>query len=343
MDLITDHDANNAARKLQMYSNGLVAECVRLTKTDKLQYWYCEYVGSYVKGTSTYFTVLQYYTSFRCTMSNYDSGLAQCRNAPRRKTDYCCSHAYGTKDQHLEPSPDDWLEPFLWHDLTGVLDPPFATLASTAYVQLVDNLPATVTNSIANVIEIASSLNDLLHKRKPSFDPRDIWLAYRYSYMTSKNDIEEYISLTKRLANIPKLTDITVHSSVTYKDVICRCTAVISCESIIPKDISDWLKTYGFRLNAVNAWDMIPYSFVVDWFLHISDFLEEVDKIGRANTLKPIEVWYSFTRVRDNVTTYFRIKGSQQYALPLIGVTRHKASDKTICYRIADTIALFTS
>lgn len=48
------------------------------------------------------------------------------------------------------------------------------------------------------------------------------------------------------------------------------------------------LENWGFGLNFSNLWDLIPYSFVLDWFIDIGDLLESVDSSIRLQRL-PIE------------------------------------------------------
>jgi hypothetical protein len=40
-----------------------------------------------------------------------------------------------------------------------------------------------------------------------------------------------------------------------------------------------WVKSraFGLQLNAVNAWDMVPFSFIADWFVPIGDYLQVLD------------------------------------------------------------------
>ena len=343
MNLTAADDADHAAIKLYMYSDGQHAECARLMKTGEFQYWYVSFVSEYKYYGYPYFVIDYYHWSVSPTDITYwDFYLNRCRAQPRLRTSAMAASGIRTDTVELQVSADDWLEPFLWHDLTGCLDPPFSRLASTAYVHLVDNLPATTVNTMTNVLDIAGGLAKVLSgKFTLSRKPSDIWLAYRYSYTTSKSDLEELIQLTKRLTTLPKLDDVTVHSLITYKGVTCRCSAIFSCDSLLPRNTSDWLETYGFKLSLLNAWDMIPYSFVVDWFLHISSFLEDMGRIGKANTLHPKEVWYSFKKKSNNVATYFRVQGDFGTALPFFGATNHQASGRTILYRIADSLSLF--
>jgi hypothetical protein len=41
--------------------------------------------------------------------------------------------------------------------------------------------------------------------------------------------------------------------------------------------LAQGVQNYGFALTTENVWDLIPYSFVIDWFVNIGDFLERID------------------------------------------------------------------
>jgi len=70
----------------------------------------------------------------------------------------------------------------------------------------------------------------------------------------------------------------------------------------IPIDVKDTLgslvaliEDFGVRLTSVNAWDFIPYSFVVDWFFNFGqiasqwDFRCEVDRIRLRERVKSLK------------------------------------------------------
>jgi hypothetical protein len=46
-------------------------------------------------------------------------------------------------------------------------------------------------------------------------------------------------------------------------------------------------------LSKENLWDMVPYSFVVDWFLPIGDVFARQERIGYAHQFRPIVCFYS--------------------------------------------------
>ena len=220
-----------------------------------------------------------------------------------------------------------------------IYPPLYSSLASAAYVDACEQLPQTATNSIANVIELASSINNLRKGKLIPTNIKDAWLAYRYAYCTTKSDIGEYQELTDRLVKLAGSASIISHGQCVGDGVKCCCTIKCNASDVIPQDTLQWLRTYGFRLNAVNAWDMVPYSFVVDWFLHISDFLEYFQNLGDALSLPVEEIWYSYSTEYDNQSTYFRVPGKVLFQLPY--VSYKSASKKTIFKRILDSIALF--
>lgn len=233
-------------------------------------------------------------------------------------------------------------ETFLWNNLTGGLSHHCTSLATAAYIDAADNLPGATANSIATVIEAMEAIAGIC-KGKPPRTPKgikDLWLSYRYAVCTTKADIEEYAETTRRLMTLANASAITSNGSADDGKIRCTCTISVNPSCCIPSTARDWLRSYGFRLSALNAWDMVPFSFVVDWFLHIGDILEMFENMGDAFALPVDDMWYSFRTNYDGQDTYFRVPGRVYFALPY--VSYHETSNKTICKRILDSIALFT-
>lgn len=238
------------------------------------------------------------------------------------------------------------LSAFEWWDLTGVLEGRYRALAGQAYYNAATSLPKDACNSIANVLEAAASVNDLLHgdigKLLPS-NPKDAWLFYRYQYNTTKLDIEEYRSLTDRLNKLVNLPTLRSDGSASYGNLRCHCEITVDPTYMIPGSTKEWLSLYGFKLSAVNVWDMIPYSFVVDWFFSIGSFLEILEDENWAYELPITEAWTSFSSHGPGTqSTYFRVPGYFRAACPFLDYSQRGASNKTIVKRILDSIALFT-
>lgn len=238
------------------------------------------------------------------------------------------------------PSVTPMLDSFEWWCLTEQLEAGPRMLASEAYIGLSEVLPQTTTNSIMNVLEIASTLHGF---SKGDFGlPKtagDAWLTYRYVYTTSKADLEEYISLTNRLASLATVPEMTLRSAATRDGWTCRATAHVPTQSLLPHDTASWLKANGFRFNLVNAWDMVPYSFVVDWFLHISDFLENAIARMDLMSIHWNDLWYSFSKNYDWGYVYWRVRGEPLYVAPMVSYSH--TSGVTTGKRLTDSLALF--
>lgn len=234
---------------------------------------------------------------------------------------------------------------FLHHREFGALPLNYELAAASSYLNQATNLPVASTNSIANVLEYAGVVEALVTRKfgniRNLIDPRNAWLAYRYSYTTSKLDLEEYVELTRRLTSIALMDDVVSHGYARVGDTVCKCTAIYTADSLLPKNTKQFLEQYGLRLSLLNVWDMIPYSFVVDWFFHIGSFLEDLENREHMLTLTPREVWYSFGNFSPNGTGYyFRVLDRPHYNAPFVGPS--SASGRTTLMRVADAVSLFT-
>lgn len=239
----------------------------------------------------------------------------------------------------------DELNAFEWWSITGVLEGRYRALAGQAYYEAANALPKAACNTIANVLEGASTVRDLLHgdlaKLLPG-NPKDAWLFYRYQYSTTKLDIAEYKNLTERLVALAALPVIRSDGVAHNNGITAHCEIEVDPTYLIPQDTKHWLETYGFKLSWYNVWDMIPYSFVVDWFFHIGTFLEIMETENWMYSIPVIDSWTSFSTVGPGgQTTYFRVPGTYRAACPFLDYQQRSASGKTIGKRILDSIALF--
>lgn len=104
----------------------------------------------------------------------------------------------------------------------------------------------------------------------------------------------------------------------------------------------------GLQLNATNIWDLIPYSFVVDWFLPAQELCETVDSAMMYN-----ETHYTFELIsfsfKQRETTYcgdeiIEVKQYQRKVVqtpPPVGmVYSNDPSLRTQTYRAIDGAAL---
>lgn len=228
---------------------------------------------------------------------------------------------------------------FFWYDLTSVLPRGYQIAATQSYIAAANSIPEATTNSIANALQLAGSVVDLLHGDISPKSIKDVWLRYRYEYTTTKADIQEYAELTKRLTVLANATTVRCSGKFAYQGVSCVTSFDVDQSQWMPEDALSWLKTYGFKFSAINAWDMVPYSFIVDWFLHISDILKAFQDQGNAMSLKVSDCWHVFQTEYDNQFTMFRVPKAIRWGFPY--VSYKPASNKTIGKRITDALALF--
>jgi hypothetical protein len=233
---------------------------------------------------------------------------------------------------------------YTWLQFTGNLSTRDRDKAAqAAYVAAAEGIPQVTSNGVANVLEAASMLSSLLlgDFKKSANVVGDAWLAYRYSYCTTKLDIEEYQSYVQRIID---LTDLTAPPSYrchgTYVDSDgwkYHCVMRVKTSESLPSTLTDVVRDFGFQLSAVSAWDMIPYSFIVDWFLPVSDILGSYESHMKSQHLPIMECWMSVTSPKGD--QYFRFPYKWRNIAPEI--RQKDVSSKTLWMRIADTIALF--
>jgi hypothetical protein len=248
----------------------------------------------------------------------------------------------------------------------------YRDLVGNAYLDALGSLPEVSANTIANVKDLIDPLHSvkevltgkidpIVKMAKSVSDPRNDWLTWRYVYNTTKMDIADYRDVTHRLQSLVAMCDRGVthfkqdgyHSIGNYSahfvgefditDFLPECWASDGSGGTTKMSMADFrriLDLYGVRLNAVNTWDMIPFSFMVDWFLNIGTTLERWDLLKKGYNLNMKDYWFSVTYHGKNAYAYSR------WHAPLPDVTpsyqRRETSDRTIVYRMADTVSIFT-
>lgn len=58
--------------------------------------------------------------------------------------------------------------------------------------------------------------------------------------------------------------------------------------------IAENLREHNIKFDLTDAWDLVPYSFVVDWFLGIGDALEKFETNNRMSKLDVENIWHTF-------------------------------------------------
>jgi hypothetical protein len=140
-------------------------------------------------------------------------------------------------------------------------------------------------NSTAVLIEAASFLTGLLQgKLRFPDSPQDAWLWYRYSFGTSVMDYEDYTKWVRQRAShyMERLgKDFRYHLygysslDVNGTNVECRCRIVCKeNNSSSMKAILHLLTEAGLDFNLADLWDLVPFSFIVDWLFPVGDVMQ---------------------------------------------------------------------
>jgi hypothetical protein len=228
-------------------------------------------------------------------------------------------------------------------------------LQQAAYLDCLDHVPQMNENNISNIIEIVSLLKGIIidHKVDIPDSLSSLWLSYRYTYGTGKSDIEDAIRFQRRVVDNDMFHqgfDCYGASSqiVGETSVTCRCRITMRQKELEYLDkISAGLYKYGLTPSFYAIWDMIPYSFIVDWFIPIGDMLNGLDKrrmYDRTYTMS--DIWFSlkyeFQDDEGRYSAYTRWSSSGlpefqgYYSLEDVGTP----SNKVLGFRILDALSL---
>lgn len=249
------------------------------------------------------------------------------------------------------------LDPLLAGTKGGISNHWIQVATQHALLEACDSLPRLSDNSISNLIEIVGFIKALVvdHKIEIPKSLADAWLSYRYQYSTTKMDVQDAIKFVRRHTDLGTLDRMIVGRGTHVFDymgsnVVCRCgIEVTPKETSYLKKIWRALDQYGLTPDFYVIWDSIPYSFMVDWFLPVSDIVSVWD----ANAMYFSGEYYTFdgccyslkyTRELDGYTIqcYTRWLGSVPSSLnSFYWLEAPSAGCKTVGYRILDAASIF--
>lgn len=222
-------------------------------------------------------------------------------------------------------------------------------LIAGAYVDAVDNLPhVSNMNNVENILDLFSALVKLLLSKGKKIDVSsllsvpNLWLKYRYAYCTTRADLDDVMSYCERIANVG--SSVIVSNGYRFEDNV-TARASISGTSHTISDIVGKVRALGLGLTPYNAWDLVPYSFIIDWFLDIGSLLEFAEKRNTALEFDE-EAWCSYEFRGLNEYGYNEIFYHRMYYQPnllLSQRTVYEPSGRVITKRVADTFALISN
>lgn len=237
---------------------------------------------------------------------------------------------------------------------------------SALMAQAVESFNPMGVNTIANMLEIAdgikkvpailSSLKSLVSELLKYTNPADAWLAYRYAIMTTLSDVRAIMtSLDDALARAAALyTGEWQRAYATEHETVGSVSITRTLKILLASDIDNaiqqlWLMLHplGLQINFATIWDIIPLSFVIDWFVSIGDYLETIDKQLMFN-----ETHFNFGSCTSSVKAVTTVETAYGYItytsyvrqvlteIPQIGHISHDPSDRTKIKRTIDGAAL---
>lgn len=163
-----------------------------------------------------------------------------------------------------------------------------AVVPASFLTDLTDKIGPLRVNNAANLMQLRK-LSEFIPPLRKMAKLRNIktlaefWLYYKYTYNTTKMDIEAMKKFFSR--------DLSSSNTKGYDHRINLSYHIPSGTDRFHIYLGSYtlgvLDTLGLRPNLSNTWDMIPFSFVVDWFTKIGDSLQSIDD---ANFLAQIPV-----------------------------------------------------
>ena len=146
------------------------------------------------------------------------------------------------------------------------------------FIRLSEKIGPLQVNNLSN-IESLRKWREII----PRIGPRkvktlaELYLWYKYAYSTSKMDLEEMFKFfTRSTLRESKNKSKGYDHRVTLSNLIDNRTTDTFTFYFGSFEYA-LLDKFGLRLNFANTWDMIPFSFVVDWFTKIGDMLASLD------------------------------------------------------------------
>lgn len=120
-----------------------------------------------------------------------------------------------------------------------------------------------------------------------------LWLSYRYGIRLTIQDTLELLN--------------GIEAAISQDGKYATCRGVSQDERTVchaklyyaPKELTGIMRAihalydWDIMPTLENLWDLVPYSFVADWFLAIGDILDGIDSIGYTQTMNVFSCVYS--------------------------------------------------
>lgn len=219
---------------------------------------------------------------------------------------------------------------------------------AAAYLAAIDDIPSNDVNMIENVLDAINLVkafkqpSKALRSLRRLKDPRELWLTYRYCIKTGELDVNELRQFCNQLKSIPDFRTIKIRGVYQRGDILYRASGEIQSARFINSLKENAQKAFGLDPSLTNLWDVVPYSFIVDWFIPVQEFFAQLDRMGEAVTSTVTNVWYSYESSYDGQQVYSRFYGGNGSLIGLPYLSTRQASNGTVAMRVTDALAIFS-
>jgi hypothetical protein len=179
---------------------------------------------------------------------------------------------------------------------------------------------AQIRQTLALIKRPLNSINKLLAKarglRQRGVSAAEVWLQLRYGFLPLIRDMETIVSGSKKKTGLMRKTSRATASLMRHASPTISLNNGIGGISVYEKQTLDkvtvramaldeyyvdQVENLGFATKGLAAlpWELIPYSFVADWFFNLGDFLQALVPLPGVKSLGSCLVTY-----RDNYVNW---------------------------------------
>lgn len=209
------------------------------------------------------------------------------------------------------------------------------------YGTLTAEAAATADSNAANMIAFVRDLKDIkslipkLKNLKSLKTHANNYLAVNYGILPTVGDLESIHNALMKTHWTDSFGNQVLTSGHTVKQThgSIRLTTIRRMKLIVSNDDSEFsqmvrkMRSSGFYPSPQNLWDLIPYSFVLDWFVDIGSFLERIDHGMRIAQLPIVATTYSQKSIYDMSTILEELLPDFAVTAEVISYSRNVASD----------------
>jgi len=134
------------------------------------------------------------------------------------------------------------------------------------------------------------------------------YLAVQYGVLPTVSDIQEIVGAFKKIEPYIDKNGFSTYNAVHSDERVSedlsetleqRIKVAIADEDVEFIRLMNNIHSSGFAPTLENMWDLVPYSFVLDWFIDIGGFLERIDS---NLSLLRLDIRYATLSVKRNIT-----------------------------------------